>query len=377
MKTLYWRSNTVSTPQLAIVALLSLVGLWWLESNPVEEQTQLYEPKLEATRLANEAFRAIYVERIRLAIPLDPEIDPAGSGLIGSPQSPIVSNKGHLPSKQTSANPNFAAVLVEMLDKAGVDRGEVVAANLTGSFPAINTALYAAFEVLDIDCIVVSSVGASDYGATHPKLTWLDMERVLYEQDLLSFRSVIATMGGAMDVAKKHSPEGREAIEKAIRRNGRPMRKPEDYKQAVSLRMALFDEMSEDRPVAAFVNVGGGTASVGTAEDKHDFRPGFNEELPQDLENPSVMRAFLERDVPVLHLSHIRTLARRYGLPDTPETMPAPGEGGVFRRASIPPLAILSVVLGIIAALFAATRYDVATMFARRSDRGDSSRPKV
>ena len=121
MKSLYWRSNTVSTPQLVAVAALAIAGLVGVESNPVEERDPLFETKLEAAQLAEQAFRAVYLERIRLRIPLEPELDPAGSGLIGLPHSPIVSNEGHLTSKQTTANPNFAAVFVEMLAEAGVE----------------------------------------------------------------------------------------------------------------------------------------------------------------------------------------------------------------------------------------------------------------
>jgi poly-gamma-glutamate system protein len=350
------------------LAILALGGLLWLESNPVEQRAAMYEQKLQAARLAEESFRSIYLERIRLQIPLEPKFDPAGSGLIGPVHSVIVSNRGHLPSKQTSANPNFAAMLVGMLRKAGVEEGDHVAANLTGSFPAMNICLYTAMEVMDVRPIVTSSVSASEYGATHPELTWLDMERVLYEQDLISFRSVAASMGGVGDVAKNHSSEGKEAIRAAIVRNGRSLLLPSNYEEAVTRRLQLYDDISGQEDPAAFVNIGGGTAAVGTSEDKNDFRYGLNRELPRGLEHVSVMRSFLERDVPVIHVSHIRTLARRYGLPDRPVTVPEPGKGGVFRKAEIPEWAIVAMLLGILFGMFAATRFDVASVFARREE---------
>ena len=80
MKSLYWRSNYVSTPQLVVVAALAAVGLLGIESNTITEQDPLYAPKLRAARLARQAFQTIYLRRIRLQIPLDTEADPAGSG---------------------------------------------------------------------------------------------------------------------------------------------------------------------------------------------------------------------------------------------------------------------------------------------------------
>ena len=365
MKALYWRSNTVSTSQLVIVAVLAVVGLLAIELNPVSEPDPFYEEKLSAARLAQQAFRAIYLERISLQLPLDTEFDPAGSGLIGLPHSIIVSNEGHLRAKQTSANPNFAAVFIDMLIEAGVQKGDAVAVNCTGSFPAMNIALYAALEILETDPIVVSSVAASEYGATHPELTWLDMERVLFERDLISFRSKAATMGGVLDVARDHSEEGQVAIRAAIERNRLPLMYPNGYEEAVSMRLQLYDEVRRERPIALFVNVGGGTASVGTSEDKYDFEPGLNTRVPHGLERISVMRALLEREVPVIHVAQVRTLARRYGLEDAPIEVPEAGEGGVFKITVANRWAIFAVLALILAAMFGATRFDIARIFRR------------
>lgn len=374
MQSLYWRSNQLPTPQLVVVALLAVAGLVFLELNPTEERDELYEVKLEAARLADRAFRAIYVERISHQIPLEPEFDPAGSGLIGPPHSSIVSNEGHLDAKQTSANPNFAAVFVQMLTEAGVRRGDLVAANMTGSFPAMNIAMCAAFEVLGVEPIIISSVAASEYGATHPELTWLDMERVLFEQRLISFRTRAATMGGVRDVARNHSEEGRAAIRAAIERSGRPLMYPSVFDEAVQMRMDLYDQVRGDRPIVAFVNIGGGTASVGTSADKRDYLPGLNTNLPSGLEHASVMRSFLEREIPVVHVSHVREIAQRYGLPEAPVEVPRPGEGGIFTDTVVPAWAILMVLCSILSSMYLATRFDLSAAFSRR--RGKSQPPE-
>ena len=368
MQALYWRSTRVSTPQLVVVALLAAGGLMALELNPTEQPDPHHAEKLEAARLAERAFRAVQVERIRRQIPLDPELDPAGSGLIGPAHSPIVSNEGHLGAKQTTANPNFAAVFVEMLHEAGVREGDVVAANMTGSFPAMNLSMMAAFETLGVQPLIVSSVASSEYGATHPELTWLDMERVLHERDLVHFRSRAVTLGGVLDVARDHTEEGRAALHAAVERSGRPLMSPASFEEAVQMRLDLFDQARGQRPVAAYVNIGGGTASVGTAADQRDYRPGLNTEVPRGLERASVMRTYLERGVPVLHISHIRDLARAHGLPEAPVEVPAPGRGGTYTRTVISTWAILGVLALILLALYLATRFDLASGFTRGKD---------
>lgn len=377
MKSLYWRSNSVSTPQLVAVAALSVIGAVAIEYNPPEVRDALYEQKHQAARLAKQAFQSIYLERIRLEIPVDPALDPAGSGLIGAPHTEITSNEGHLESKQTTANPNFAAAFVDMLDEAGVKDGDVVAVNCTGSFPAMNITIYAALETLGAEPIVISSVSASEYGATYPELTWLDMESLLFEQDFVSFKSIAASMGGTLDVARSHTEEGRELLRAAIERNRIPLLYPNDFTQAVQMRVDLYDEYAGGRPITAFINLGGGTASVGTVDDKSDFKPGLNTRLPKGLDRPSVMRTFLERGIPVIHVSKIRSLARRYGLPDAPVEMPEPGEGGVFQETGSSRPAIAGLLALIFAAMFGATRYDMSSLFSRGKREGSGPEQMV
>ncbi|MEM6962609.1 MAG: poly-gamma-glutamate system protein, partial [Myxococcota bacterium] len=303
--------------------------------------------------------------------------DPSGSGLIGPAHTPIVSNEGHLTAKQTSANPNFSAAFVDMLIKAGVRRGDLVAANMTGSFPAMNIAMCAAFEVLGITPVIVSSVAASEYGATHPELTWLDMERSLFERELFSFRSRAVTLGGVLDMARDHSEEGVDLLRAAIDRSGIAPMYPASFEEAVRMRLDLFDQVRGDRDYAAYINIGGGTASVGTASDKRHFSAGVNTRVPIELERSSVMRHYLERNIPVIHISHIAEIARYYGLPETPVETPSPGSGGVFTQTVLPAWTIVTVLGLIFLSMYLATRFDLRTTFGRSEERSGPPEPMI
>ena len=236
----------------------------------------------------------------------------------------------------------------------------------------MNIAMYAAIETIGAVPVVVSSVAASEYGATNPELTWLDMETLLFERDVFSFRSAAASLGGVLDVGRNHTEEGRVMLRDAIARNELPLLSPADFEDAVRLRLNIYE--SERPEVVAFINVGGGTASVGTADDKRDYRPGLNTRLPRGLEQTSVMRTFLERGLPVIHVSKIRSLARQYGLADEPMQTPAVGEGGVYRQSVLQPWTLITLLLVIFLAMFGATRFDLAAAFSKKA--GDKRGPE-
>ena len=131
-----------------------------------------------------------------MGIPVDRRLDTNDTGLIGVEYTDITTTLGSLAAKRTSTNPAFAAVVVDMLDRAGVRRGDAVAVSFSGSFPALNIAVLSAARALDLRPVIISSVGSSTYGANQPEMTWLDMERVLAEAGLFPYRSIAASLGG-------------------------------------------------------------------------------------------------------------------------------------------------------------------------------------
>jgi len=276
---------------------------------------------VQAARLAQRAFTAVREARERL-VPLDPELDPAGTGLIGLRRSPVTTVKGSLGAKQTTANPNWAALITELLQRAGVRRGDAVAAGLSGSFPALNIATLAALQALGARPVVIASVGASQYGANVPGLLWPDIERLLNEKGILRVRSVGLSLGGQLDRAGSLKREGRRMLREAIHRHGARMIRAPSFAESLEQRMKLYDAGG---PIRVYVNIGGGAISVGTHRGKMAFRPGLSRGLPPDAtEIDSVMTRFARRGVPVIHLIRISELSRRFRLPWRPRVPPAP-----------------------------------------------------
>lgn len=409
MKKIYWRPRAVSRPALILIALISIAGLSVVERWKISSRQPYFDEKVAAAVLAQKAFNVVKAARIEVGPPIDRLMDPSESGLIGLPMSPVTSVWGEVAAKQTSVNPNFAAVIVDMLKEAGVEEGDCVALGVSGSFPALNICTYAACETLGLKTLVISGSSASQWGANVPALLWPDMERLLRrktpilddlgkpvlddagkprmsERGLFSIRSIASSIGGIQDRGIGMSPEGLELVNASIERNGlTPFRADAppisaegdvavnmalDFEANVDERMRLYNEAAEGQPIKAYVNVGGGTASVGKNVGKMMFKAGVNRRPPRHVRDiDGVMPRFINQGIPVLHLVHINTLADRYTMPLEPMTAPPIGEGGVFYGIDYSKPLVFGVLAFILLSLYGFIRSDVGFRLLRASQR--------
>jgi poly-gamma-glutamate system protein len=361
VKKVYWRPQAIPRRAMVLIAFLSLGAFVAVEKFPVVRKQPWHTEKLAAARLTQEAFKTVKAGRLSRNIPIQLETDPLQTGLVGHSITPVTSNSGYLSAKRASINPNFAALVVHWLKRAGVEKGDVVAIGLSGSFPALCIASLAAAQTLELRPIVISSASASEWGANDPNYMWLDMEHELYERKVFGFRSVASSRGGIDDKAFGISEEGRTLIDAAITRNGVQRIDSASLVEGVEERMRIYDAQASERPIKAYINVGGGTASVGTHVGKKQFKSGLNLEPPSgEGIVDSVMLRFARRRVPVIHLSGIEALAKTWGFPEEPKTMPSPGEGRVFVKeeynrwiAGISLAVVLAAMLGFLRLDFA------------------------
>ncbi|GAB4303127.1 MAG: poly-gamma-glutamate system protein [Myxococcota bacterium] len=378
MKKLYWRPQRISLKVLWMLAFVAAVSLGIIEGFKVKEQQPFYTEKLKAARLTKTALEVIKKERLQRGIPIDLDTDPAMSGLIGVLLTDITTNPGHLPAKQTAVNPNFAAVIVHMLKRAGIEANDPVAVGFSGSFPSLNIAVMAALQTLGAKPIIISSVGASQWGANIANFTWLDMETTLFKQRVFSFRSVAASRGGVDDRALGLSKEGKQKLDEAISRNEIPMLNPKNFDDSLEKRFALYREYAGGNEIKVYINVGGGTTSVGTTVGKKMFKPGLNRIPPRGIaEVDSIMTRFIVEGVPVIHLTNIDTIAQRYGLPLQPTTPVAVGEGKVFVREVYNRKLVFTALFIILLLIYAFIRFDWGYRILKAGQRDKpSTRPE-
>ena len=322
-----------STPALVGLASTALVLYAFAERSLAPVHAEAYKKKLEAVRLMQRAERAILDAKAQRGLVVDKKNDPSGYGVIGPQFSLITTDRGSQNAKMLAAHPNFAAAATQMILRAGVRQGDLVAIGMTGSLPGMNLAVLSACRAIGADPIVITSVGSSMFGATDPNMTWLDMETILIERGLWTYRSVAASLGGGGDVGRGLSPAGRQLITDAIERNGVRLLDAPSLLAAVKQRVAVYDSLAATRgkPIKLYVNVGGGLASLGGSQNGHLIPAGLTQRLAtRNYPNRGVINVFAERRVPVLHLLHVEKLAHDFGITEGAAGTVRAGKGLLF-----------------------------------------------
>lgn len=335
MKNVYWRPNCISKAGILLIGLVAVGGTLAIEWFPISRNTPQHDQKMAASQLAQRSMQTILEIGLERGHQIDPRFDPTASGMIGEAMSPVTSLPSHLEAKQTSVNPNFAAAVFDMLTDAGVESGDVVAVGYTGSFPAFNTCVCAAMETLGVQPLIVHSAASSQFGANCPDMMWLDMEAALFEAGLISFRSQAATLGGFGDRARGMSEESKQLLQRAITRNDVPLLEVASLQDSIDQRMQLYTQLANSEPIAAYINVGGGAASIHGSKGRNVFGAGLSEDVDDvTSEVDCVASRFARNGIAVIHIGNALDLATQFGLPIAPQVKPQLGEGTVYADAS-------------------------------------------
>lgn len=377
---IYWRSSGV--PLWGQVFLIALAVLAFLlaenlrQRDPVVDKN--YATMVNAAKIMREGMDVLKPLRAQLA-PINPEFDPQRSGLVGLENSIITTNQGGRESKQTTVNPNWAAVAVKLLADAGVGEGDLVAVTVSGSFPAMNLAVYSALEALGADAVIIASASSSQWGANVPGFAWLDMERELRRAGVISMKPIYASLGGIEDRGIGISDEGIEALKRSIDRADINFIDPANYQEAVADRIAIFREYSAERSYKAFVNVGGGATIVGPPGIDDMFKSGLQKDAPaRAFAVDTVMGYFLQEEIPGIHFIGIKNLANRYGLPIAPiEPVPV-GNGGIYSATVYNRWLAIALGLGLFGMTWLIVRSArITSIFNRAGGHGKITKPMV
>lgn len=310
-----------------------------------------YDLKVAASELMLEASNAIKEHKLNLGYPIE-DVDINQTGLIGERYTVITTTLGVLESKRTSTNPNFAAVIVDMLIQAGVKEGDYIGITFSGSFPALNIAASAAAEVMNLKVLIMASIGASSYGANNPNFTYIDMAEYLYEQGFFSFKPDYVSFGGANDTGLEMPDDIKEDILTRMQNLNKSIIYETDFKKNISYRKNIFKKAGPN--MKAFINVGGNLVSMGqesaTFPNKNGLITKKNLIYSDDM---GLLDYFLNQNIPVIHILDIKRLAYKYGLPFDPTEIPTIGSGDVYLEKKynlfIP---IISVVVSLCILIF-------------------------
>jgi poly-gamma-glutamate system protein len=303
----------------------------WCENSRVSEKLPAYETKIAAAKLMDKALQAYQDVTAEKGVFSEKFKDSRIDAILGQQYSLITTDLGNFQTKLTGANPNFAAVAVDLLLQAGVGKGDLVAVCYTGSHPGINTAVLCACEALGATPVTIASVSSSWWGATDPDFTWVDMENLLNQRGIVHSKRIGASLGGLGDEAIGLSLAGKESIRAAIARNNLTLIAENGLSSSIERRYRLFKEAAGGANYKVFVNVGDGIASLGHAENGRLIRNGYNRKLPvQNYPSRGVIHRFNSDNVPSINFWDIDALSRSYGLGIAHVPLPAVGTGSVF-----------------------------------------------
>ena len=325
------------TSTLVFLSLLALVCLFISLQNRSIEISPLYDSKIKAANLMKQCLQSLKKSRLENSIFIDIENDPNETGLVGVPYSLITTDEGDLDAKLTTLDPNFSAVIVDLLFTAGLEKNDTIAVMLTGSMPGANIALLSACQVMGIHPIIISSIGASQWGANQVDFTWLDMEDILIQNKLINSRSVASSIGGRNDMGRLLSPLGRDLIMENIKNYDLPLIRENRLADNIKKRTDIYNEYHPIDKYDGVVNIGGGVASLGTSFNYRLLPPGIvNRSDIVDIDNSSGIEGafsyFLKRNITGLHILNIKSIIENYNLPFAPIPHPKIGEGVLYAK---------------------------------------------
>jgi len=254
------------------------------------------------------AYRFLW--KTRLTIDLADTIrDPARTGVIGIELSPITTTMGYREAKDLSTKEGWAGWLVKELTMHGIWKGASIAVSFSGSFPALNIAVLAALQELNVDVVGISSVGASSWGANEPGLSWPEIERLLKEEGLLKVSSSAVTLGGTGDRGAEWGKYAMDLAMKSVKRSALPFIDPRNLPDAIKKRMRFYGSPGS---YFCFINVGGGQATMGGGARIRYNHGGWYFDPPAHKGSPNgVMDRFLSDGIPCLNLLYLENLDNR------------------------------------------------------------------
>ena len=325
------------TSTLVFLSLLALVCLFISLQNRSIEISPLYDSKIKAANLMKQCLQSLKKSRLENSIFIDIENDPNETGIVGLPYSLITTDEGDLDAKLTTLDPNFSAVIVDLLFTAGLEKNDTIAVMLTGSMPGANIALLSACQVMGIHPIIISSIGASQWGANQVDFTWLDMEDILIENKLINSRSVASSISGRNDMGRLLSPLGRDLIIENIKNYDLPLIRENRFADNIKMRTDIYNESHPIDKYDGVVNIGGGVASLGTSFNYRLIPPGIvNRSDIVDIDNSSGIEGafsyFLKKNITGLHILNIKSIIENYNLPFAPIPHPKIGEGVLYAK---------------------------------------------
>jgi poly-gamma-glutamate system protein len=281
----------------------------------IQQPLEYISSMKESVNLTKKWFSVIELFKREKGITSDALSNVPFSFMIGNEWSEITTTLGSLEAKEISTNPDFSALLVRLLHEAGITKDKKVGVILSGSFPSLSISLLAALQTMEIDGIVMSSVGASTYGANQPDATWIDMESVLRDLGGLRYKSNLVSIGAGNDSGAGLSEDGLIKIRNAASRNKIDLFIPASLKESIEKHV----QICKDQKISILINIGGNQTALGDCPHSLSIPNGLQTKYKScSDENCGLIMRMSELGVPFINMLNIKDLAVQYGIDVSP-----------------------------------------------------------
>ncbi len=327
---------------LCLLVLVCTAGITLFMGVTVPAQN--YDAKLVAADYMDRAMASIRDYRTEVGLVINPD-DIHETGLIGQSYTLITTTLGAVEAKRTTANSDMAALVVELLDEAGIQPGDTVAAGFSGSFPAMNLAVLSACAAMDVEVRYIASAGASTFGANEPELTFPDMVYQLVEEGIFPSHAVAFSLGGASDCGLDMDPDLAQEILERLEARGIPVIYELDFQTNLSLREEFYGD------VDCYIGVGGNITTSGTGENDLSWGVIEADTVTYLDETSGLMERYNAKGLPIIHLLNIKELVADYGLAYDPAELPRAGTSAIYYTTQypiLPPCIGLGLALAIL-----------------------------
>lgn len=317
------------------ILIICAIFLIFIQYGMKNKKTKVKEEYYKEMVLSAENFKIltneIKLEKIRRKIKIDKEIDKNLTGLMGEEWSDISTTLGNEEAKRTSTNPDFSALITKKLKKLNLKEGDIVAVNMSSSFPALNLALISSLDTLNLKGIIVNTVGSSNYGGNIEEFDYLDMENYLYKKGLIKNKSIAYSFGGIDDIGKEFELPIKERIKEKNKEYNLKFLYNENLEDNINERFEFYKKHGEQK-IKVFINIGGNILALGKTTDIFINKDIILNKTENKEIKTGLVGKFFNSGVPVLYLLNIRKIALQNGIPIDPVPFPEIGTSLVYYK---------------------------------------------
>jgi poly-gamma-glutamate system protein len=328
-----WQRNKIPLLYIVILLIILVVGLIIVEITKEKTRYYAYKQQVEAAKIMKRSIDEISKKRNALNIYIDKNIDPNKTGLIGKEISKITTTLGNLEAKRTTTNPDFAALLVRYFKNANLKNGDVIAIGASGSFPSLILATLTAAKTLKLKPLLIYSFGSSMYGANIPEFTFLDMLSHLNKNNILDYKPIAVSFGGNNDRADSLIfADNRNIFFSLAEKTKIPLIYENNLENSIKKRMSYYENTFSNKKVKCFINIGGASVNYGNTEKSLNFPNGLVRPFSYHIkhEEKGLIFEYIEKNIPVINLINIRSIAKNNGISIDPVPLPKVSYSDVY-----------------------------------------------